>query len=240
MLDLRLPHEKPRAPIRRPNWGLYTRKHLNDTRCVVYFDRELAEEELHTDYGEGRRLLVFASDKSSGKFLAASAAIIDHEQALLESLEKAGVDCILAGKLSYHGISEFIFQVEDEAEFDLAVRRWMETIPQRCDLLATTGWTFFDEFVRPAHEQTLSLVPQELEHSFFGQDDLLRSLAIEAHQQGFVTKSSARCALVLSRTELLFDDDATEVADGLKRMAQRYGVAYRGTINRSVAVNTAN
>jgi hypothetical protein len=164
----------------------------------------------------------------------------------MELLLAAKTKCLLVGTHRFGANAEYVFQVEDPAAFDAVIERWRaEGQPFAFEALASPGWSYFDEHLRPDDRDRAFMVerevlerlrlegsqfdqPHDLEHVFLGVPAQLNTIAEALGERGFRLVERDEAKLVMARPVLIKDMDVTGTTVPLRRLAEAVGATYDG------------
>jgi regulator of RNase E activity RraB len=233
------------------SWAVYSYTYEEGMKAVISFDVDRAREEEHRGYGYSIRVIVRIP--LVGRVLENGLPAGDElprlerfEDGLLKVLEKQGVNCQLVGRMTYGGMREFVFQVEDVKGFGESASK-LESLAgdYEIELREEEGWRFFDEKVspRPVFWQQISdravirelikagsnpEVPHLLEHVIVGDEDMLLKIRDDLGNNGFKEVSLGGGCLVMGRESKLNIDDVFSVTGRLFDYCKDRGVTYDG------------
>ena len=232
------------------SWDVYSYRYGQGQRAFIRFDVAAAKEEQHRGHGNCRRVVMFidpAAVRADGMPAKEKMDMLAaFEDDLVRGLTDAGVDCRLVGCMTYGGLREFVFQVEDTAAFaDVVAPRVGARGGERVELRESAGWDFFDAKVRPSRAHWRSIAnrqvigalvkagsnpekPHMLEHVFIGPEAALREIASQLESDGFRTISGEGERLVLAKPALLDLDEISELTGALEGFSASLGVEYDG------------
>ncbi|MBN1486777.1 MAG: DUF695 domain-containing protein [Anaerolineae bacterium] len=241
---------KKKHQIVGDSWNMYAYQYGDGNQAVISFDTSLASEEHHEGYNTSMRVIVYIPlECVMANGLPARQALpeLDNiEQRLVESLEKGAVDCKLGGRMTYGGMREFVFQVEDIEKFrDSATSLSSSVVDYKVELREQEGWGFFDQKVRPSpvfwqqikdREVIEQLIqagsdPQaihNLEHTFVGDPKILKRLKGELITNGFELVSDAGDTLVMSKGSKLDLNQVFGLTSKLSGYCRHLGISYDG------------
>jgi regulator of RNase E activity RraB len=238
------------VPVAGDNWDFYSYVYGEGQRAMIRFDVTAAKEPEHAGYGNCRRVIVFIDPDSvrddglpiKEQFEALTAL----EDALIRDLTDAGVDCRFIGCMTYGGMRDFVFQVEDTAGFAKVASRWVgDRGGNRVGLEESDGWDFFDRKVRPEpghwrqieNRRVIQALleagsnperPHPLEHAFRGPPENLKKIAAALEADGFSRMSFEGDFLVLSKPSPLDLDEISRLTDALEGFSASVGAEYDG------------
>ena len=125
------------------------------------------------------------------------------EDELVEFLRENRVNCRLVGRLTYDGLREIVFQLQDWDSFRPPVGHWMmQHEDYEIDVSEHDGWEFFDEYIRPTVADRISMAdfsviqaliedgsdPEKehtLDYAFGGDSQALKVVAEALQQRGY-------------------------------------------------------
>jgi regulator of RNase E activity RraB len=217
-------------------------------RALISFDVAAAMERRHEGHPHGRRIIVFVDARGvrPDGLPADTAELIALEDDLTARLRQASIDCRFVGRMTYGGMRELVFQVEDAAGFDALVGGWIGAQRgRRIEVRPKDGWSFFDEKIRPtaAHWQQIQdrkviaalleagsdpARPHPLEHTFKGPARGLDEIARQLGADGFREIRRSDDVLVLVRPSPLDLEMVSRLTGALAAFAEAVGVAYDG------------
>jgi regulator of RNase E activity RraB len=233
------------------SWAVYSCTYGEGQRAVISFDVELGKEERHKGYNKSIRVIVYVP--LAGRVLQNGLPVREElprleqfEDDLLGTLQKRSVDCRFVGRMTYGGMREFVFQVEDVKAFRDSVSRVERTTDDyRIELKEGEGWQFFDEKIRPTpvfwQQIADQMVIQELikagsnpraphwiEHSIIGERQKLLKLRDELIENGFTEIGMGDDHLTVGKTSSLDIDEIFGVTAKLSSYCESIGVKYDG------------
>jgi regulator of RNase E activity RraB len=242
--------KKKKVSVADGPWDFYAYPYGDGMRASITFNVRADEEPEHRGYAACRRVImylpherVYANGLPNREEYQRSA---EDERALIEELERAGVDCLKVGHMLYGAMRDIVFQVEDTQGFAAAYERFSATRrDRRMELVEKQGWTFFDEKLRPKelHRQWITNnhlivellkagtngdVPHSIDHQFLGDAAALDVVAGELESAGFAPARPEPERLTLVQ-ELPLDPD--EISTWTRRfwlLAQSCGATYDG------------
>lgn len=242
--------KRPNCPIVGDSWESYFYTYGEGQLARIGFDVAAGAEQKHKAYRNCRRVILFVDASRVREDGMPSdddiSQLISLEQALIAGLQEQAVDCRFVGRMTYGGMQEFVFQVEDAQQFDKTVSAWTGSVSAyKTEVRRETGWMFFDRKVRPsaAHQQQISdrrtidaLVHagadtsrvHVLEHRFRGPIGELRHVAEELRTGGFLQVDLSDGTLVMSRPSSLDLRAVSELTCTLASFAEEVGVVYDG------------
>jgi regulator of RNase E activity RraB len=235
-------------------WNIYHFAYGDEDEyaAIIRFDEAAAQEERHRGYEQSVRVVVYIPlETVTSNGLPASATLPDLrrlEEELVQRLRRRKVDCRLVGVMTYGGLREFVFQVQDRARFGRQIARWMKGVEGfKIELKESEGWDFFDRKVRPSPYYQVQILdrtvverlieagsdpdaPHLLEHAFKGPPEALERLQRELAAEGFEELRDQRHDdwLVMARESALDSDQITELTVRLRIMGERLGAEYDG------------
>ncbi len=231
-------------------WEMYTYTYGEGMRAVISFDVEAAREEEHRGYGHTMRVILYipmpqvhGNGLPVGEVLPRLAEV---EETLLKRLSKRGVVCRFVGRMTYGGMRELVFQVEDEAPFRASVEQLAQQVDDfKVELREGEGWRFFDEKVSPApvYWQQISdrrvidellkagTDPEALhvlDHTLVGEPETLEKIRRQLEGDGFEKTGGEGEVLVMSRESPLDLDAIFGLTSRLYGYCEQMGVEYDG------------
>src|SRR5262249_50711862 len=231
-------------------WEVYTYTYGEGFRALISFDHNAGTEDEHRGHPHCRRVIVFVpAQQVTENGLPVREALEqlgDMEDSLIARLEAAKVDCRFVGRMTYGGMRDFVFQVEDVAAFTAQVDGWKrEHSGWRIESREREGWSFFDEKVRPSEAGWQQIAdrrvldglrdagsdmskPHVLEHFFKGPPEALAHVAEQLRGDGFEGVPDDEGGLMMSRAEDIDLDEISQLTSSLARFCKRIGVEYTG------------
>jgi regulator of RNase E activity RraB len=240
---------KRSVSIAGDSWAVYFYYYGEGQKAVISFDVELAKEENHTGYGHSIRVIVYVP--LTGRVLENGMPVREElpklqqlEDNLLQALQKRGVDCRLVGRMTYGGMRELVFQVEDVKAFRRSFSR-VATDDYKVELREGDDWQFFDEKIRPTpvfwQQITDQMViqglikagsnpkaPHFIEHSINGERQKLIRLRDELTANGFTEVGMGDDHLTVGKESKLDIDEIFSVTGKLSSYCESIGVKYDG------------
>jgi len=242
--------KKKKVQVIGQSWEVYAYTYNEDQVAIISFDLELAQEETHKGYSQCRRVLFFFDpSRIYENGMPVEEDLELHKQIeddLTGLLTRKGIDCQFVGRMTYGGLREYVFQVEDSRGFDALVPGWLKTVTAfRSEVRQKEGWDFFDEKVCPDRSGWQQIfdrrvveglieagsnpeLPHDLEHCFVGPVDRLQNIAQKLGEHGFKQVSFEGDTLVLSYQQVLDPVDISELTSSLAEIAEGAGVSYDG------------
>ena len=243
--------KKKVVTIAGDSWAVYSYVYGEGQRAVISFDVSLAKEEKHQGYEHCRRVIAFipASMVAANGMPAdkrTSDQLNKFEDDLVKTLEKQGVDCKLVGRMTYGGMRDFIFQVEDESAFDSVVDKVIRNTKMfKIEGKESVGWQFFDEKVKPKPVYWMQIedmqvienllkagsnpnVPHLIEHVITGEKAKLHKVRDEMVKNGFKEISLDDSTLVLGKESQLNIDEIFSITSRFFGYCPANGVEYDG------------
>lgn len=233
------------------SWAVYSYEYGKGQRAIISFDVACAQEEQHQGYRQSERVIVYIP--TNGRILENGLPareelpkLSQFEDDLLKRLQQQAVDCKFVGKMTYAGMREFVFQVEDVATFHSSVAKMMrDTKDYKIVLRQSEGWHFFDEKIRPTpiywqqiNDQCVirELIkagsdPQAthmIEHFITGEPQKLQRLRDELTAHGFSEINRQAECLTLGKPSKLDLDAIFSVTGKLSSYCNSIGVQYDG------------
>ncbi len=230
-------------------WAVYSYVYGDQMRAIVSFDVTAAREKEHQGHPHCVRMVIRVPMNAVRENGIPAPPALDElqrvEESFLKILQKDRVDFRLVGKMTYGGMRDFVFQVEDVAAFKQTVS---EVTPQggfTVQLIEKPGWTFFEEKVKPApvywqqirdFQVIQGLIqagsnpnsPHLLEHIFTGDRPRLQSLKADLLTKGFSEVSFSDTQLVMARASVLELDKVFDHTAKLFTLSPQMGVQYEG------------
>jgi hypothetical protein len=219
-------------------------------RAIIAFDVDAALEEQHQRLPHCRRVIVrlppqrcLPTGLPRGELLEPLERL---EHSLDEALTGAGLECLQVGRMLYHGLCEFVYQVEGPQAFEGVVDVWQSRHPGwTFDRRASDGWSFFDEKVRPdpwrwrlvADGKVVAQLlragsdphqPHVLEHHIRGPAPVLQAITQELNQHGFEGIATGGETLTLLQTMPLDVDQISRTTVSLASYCRDLGAEYDG------------
>jgi regulator of RNase E activity RraB len=167
------------------------------------------------------------------------------EDKLIKALQKKKVDCRFTGRMTYGGMRELVFQVEDVDAFRECVQGTIKNKAYRIELREEAGWRFFDEKVRPAPVFWQQISDRQvieqlraagsnpsalhlLDHTFVGAPQKLARVKQTLEADGFQETYSSDDTLVMSKQSRLDLNEVFGVTGRLFLYSTDVGVQYDG------------
>jgi regulator of RNase E activity RraB len=243
--------KKKSANIVGDSWAVYSYSYGEGQRAVISFDVERAREENHKGYSHSIRVIIRIP--LIGRVLENGLPVREElprlqqlEDDLLHLLEKRGASCRFVGRMTYGGMREFVFQVEDVETFRTTVSRLEGRVGgYEIELREGERWQFFDEKVRPkpvfwqqisdykvieklieagSNPKSLHLI----EHTIVGEDERLLSIRDELKANGFTEVCIGDGKLVMGKESRLGLEEIFCVTGKLFSYCETVGVKYDG------------
>jgi len=233
------------------SWAVYSYNYGEGQRAIISFDVERAQEGNHKGYNHSIRVIIRIP--LIGRVLENGLPVREElpklhqlEDDLLQKLEKQGVNCRFVGRMSYGGMREFVFQVEDIETFRAGVSKLEGRAGDyEIELREAEGWQFFDEKVKPKpvfwqqisdHKVIEELVkagmnPNSLhlvEHTIVGEDEKLLRIRDELKAGGFTEVWIGDGRLVMGKESRLELEEIFGVTGKLFSYCEAVGVKYDG------------
>ncbi len=243
--------KKKSANIVGNSWAMYSYNYGEGQRAIISFDVERAQEGDHEGCNHSIRVIIRIP--LIGRVLENGLPVREElpklqqlEDDLLQMLEKHRVSCRFVGRMSYGGMREFMFQVEDVETFRAGVSRLDRRAGDyEIELREGEGWQFFDEKVKPKpvfwqqisdHRVIEELVkagsdPHSLhliEHTIVGEDEKLLRIRDELQASGFTEVWLGDGRLVMGKESRLTLDEIFGVTGKLFSYCKAVGVKYDG------------
>lgn len=146
------------------HWNVYQRLH-KDMRMMVSFDEDVARGEQSAELSLCARIMIPTAVKNAaGEFDRLSFDVLNGlEDHLVESLQQDNIHCRLVGRLTYGGLRELVFQLQDWESFRPTVGMWMrEHAEHEIDVSEHEGWNFFHDFLMPGVEDRLQMADRSV------------------------------------------------------------------------------
>ena len=106
---------------------------------------------------------IHAPNGAGGPDSAEAKRLYEMEDELVAILEEDGVRCRLVGRLTYDGLRELVFQLEDWESFRPPVGFWLIGHDEYdIDVSEHDGWDFFDKHVRPRIEDRIWMMDRSV------------------------------------------------------------------------------
>ena len=233
------------------SWAVYTYVYGEGQRALISFDVPFAEEEQHQGYEQCRRVIAFLPAASvSANGLPADKAISDQlnkfEDKFIKLLEKQAVDCKFVGRMTYGGMREFVFQVEEPASFmEVFNKESQKNSAFRIEVKESAGWQFFDEKIKPKPvywmqikdmqviQQLLNAgsnpnLPHMIEYVITGEQAKLQKVRDEMVRNGFTEIGFDNSSLVLGKEARLNIDEIFNITSRFFNYCPANGVVYDG------------
>ena len=232
------------------SWDIYV-AHSDNKPIFISFDVAAAENDLTGTLPLCARVLlpIHKPNHNGGPVTQESERLIELEDELCAKLVEHAVSCRLVARLTFDGIRQLVFQLDDWESFRPPVGLWlMDHEEYAIDVAEHEGWGFFDECVRPTPEVWQMLGDRrvvqklieagsdptkahELEFVFNGEERGLRLAARDLQGRGYVPQSTLDFASgqVVMVKSMPLDEDAifgeTRIHNSL---AEKYGIEYDG------------
>ncbi len=190
-------------------WEFYSYTFGEGMRAFIRFDVSAALEEAHAGFPFGERVIIYLPSESlysnGTPKQDVFEALSQFEADLIDQLEKAQINCRFVGVMTYSGLREFVFQVDEQKKFDRALKKFLRQSSYKIERRSYPGWSFFDQKVSPKPHfwQQISdrnVIDQlvkagsdpskkhTLEHVFIGDGENLKKLLATLTPQGFMKK----------------------------------------------------
>jgi regulator of RNase E activity RraB len=185
-------------------WNTYVAERDGVT-MFISFDEAVTRDEPPADLQLcARVILSVKSPNDAGGPVSPEAELLwQMEDDLTAMLEKHRVPCRLVGRLTYQGLREIVFQLQDWDSFRPPVGLWMmQHEDYEIDVSEHEGWDFFDDVIRPRIEDRLFMADRDvvqaliesgsdpekehsLEYFFVGEAEGLRRVAQALRDRGY-------------------------------------------------------
>jgi regulator of RNase E activity RraB len=232
------------------SWDTYF-SHSEGKPLFISFDVEAAEQDLTGTLTQCARVLVpiHRPNKNGGPVSPESERLYELEDELIAKLVEHRVSCRLVARLTFDGIRQLVFQLDDWESFRPPVGLWiMDHEEYEIDVSEHEGWDFFDECVRPTPDVWLMLADRhvvkglidagsdpEKEHAlefvFNGEAVGLRHMASVLQRRGYVPLSPPDYTsgqIVMVKKMLLDEDAIFAESKVLRTLAEEHGIEYDG------------
>ena len=231
-------------------WNAYVGERDGVT-MFISFDEAAARDEPPSDLPFCARVMIpiHSPNDVGGPVSPESEVLWEMEDELVAMLEEHDVRCRLVGRLTYGGLREIVFQLQDWDSFRPPVGLWMmEHEAYEVDVSEHEGWDFFNDYIRPRIEDWLFMADRSVvdalvesgsnpasEHSlefvFMGDPTGLKQVARALKPRGYEPVDEGDGALdriVLAKRMAL--DLPLIVAESIAnyRLAEDAGVEYNG------------
>lgn len=235
------------------HWEVYAAPDGDEGRRVVTFDVDVLDAAARGGAGSSSRrvILEIPPEWTTPNGMPAPQASVPMrlaEDALLAALELQKIACRLVARLTWRGVREIAFQVEDAAGFDGVVAKWRTAQRWPTRVESSEGWRWFDEAVRPTEPIWMQIrnrgvvnellragtdpeQPHRIEYVMKGPAAALEAIAAALAPQGFEStpdpdpESDVR---VFTQESMLEVDEITEVTIALAALARDHGAVYDG------------
>jgi regulator of RNase E activity RraB len=243
--------KKKAVEITGNSWAVYTYVFGEGQRAIISFDVPLAEEQQHQGYEQCKRVIAFLSaSRVSQNGLPGDKQISDQlhkfEDELVKLLEKQAVDCKFVGRMTYAGMREFVFQVENTEAFDKAINKGLQKSKElHVEIKASEGWQFFDEKIKPKPVYWMQIEDMQvienllkagsnpntlhmIEHVITGDKAKLLKVRDEMVNNGFKEISLDDSTLVIGKESRLNIDEIFNTTSRFFSYCPANGVTYDG------------
>jgi hypothetical protein len=231
-------------------WDSYVSE-SNGKPVFVSFDVDAAENDLTDSLTQCARVMIPIQkpNHNGGPVKPESDQLYEMEDELCAGLAKHRVPCRLVGRITFDGIRQLVFQLDDWDSFRPPVGLWMgEHEDYQIDVSEHDGWGFFDDCVRPTPDVWLYIAdrrvvqnlldagsdaakPHGLEYVFNGEAGGLRKLAAALRERGYTPlgKPDFASGQVILVKRLPLDVDAIcEESRANRDAAEEHGVECDG------------
>lgn len=185
-------------------WNAYTAER-DGLLMFVSFDESVTRGTPPEELRHCARVMIpiHAPTSAGGPESPESERLYEMEDELVAILEDDDVRCRLVARLTYDGLRELVFQLEDWESFRPPVGFWLvEQDEYEIDVSEHEGWDFFDEYVRPRLEDRIAMMDRSvvsslmeagsdpekehcLDYVFRGEEPALRRLASALEARGY-------------------------------------------------------
>jgi len=171
----------------------------------------------------------------------------DLEDKLCEILAKADVKCQQVARLTYGGLREFVFNLEDWETFRPPVGYWLSKFAEdyEADVSEHEDWEFYEDYIRPARWEWLAMADQsvipslcesgsdpEKEHAleffFRGPAEGLRALEKQLMAEGMELKATEEADTTMLVKRMPLDERIIQRSRANAEAAEALGVEYDG------------
>jgi len=232
-------------------WNVYTCRYGEGQVGVISFDDEVSREEKHMGFDTCIRVVVYIPPDDrvldNGLPVREELPNLDRlEDTLVSALEKQRVDCRFVGRMTYGGMREFVFQVEDKQGFRDTVEKMIQDVKDyRIELEESEGWQFFDEKIKPSsvyRQQIADMqvirqlikagsnpqAPHMIEHVICGDPGKLAKLRDELVTSGFKDFGLEGDRLVVGKESTLEINEIFSVTGKMAGYCASIGLEYDG------------
>lgn len=231
-------------------WNAYSAER-DGALMFVSFDEDVAEVEAIDHLSSCARILItiHQPNGAGGPESPEAEKLWEMEDELFELLQEHQVDCRYVARLTYGGLRELVFQLQDWESFRPPVGMWiMRHEEYEMDVSEHEGWDFYNDYIRPRHEDRIFMLDNsvvmnlieagsdpEKEHSleyvFVGEKSGLERVAISLRKRGYVDIGETDFAsgqIVLAKKMVL--DTSLIVFESLanSELAEDAGVEFNG------------
>jgi regulator of RNase E activity RraB len=232
------------------HWNAYSAER-DGALMFVSFDEDVASVDSIANLSLCARIMlpIHQPNGAGGPDSPEAETLWNMEDELFELLQEHQVACRYVARLTYGGLRELVFQVQDWESFRPHVGMWMMQHQEyEMDVSEHEGWEFYNDYIRPRHEDRIFMMDNsvvmnlieagsdpEKEHSleyvFEGDESGLERIAISLRKRGYVDVgetdfSSGRIVLA----KLMVLDPSLIVFESLanSELAEDAGVEFNG------------
>jgi regulator of RNase E activity RraB len=231
-------------------WDNYI-SHSENKPIFISFDVDAAEQDLTGTLTHCARVMIpiHRPNKNGGPVAPESDLLYQLEDELCAGLVKHRVACRLVGRLTFDGIRQLVFQLDDWEAFRPPVGLWLMAHEEYAiDVSEEEGWDFFNDCIRPTPDVWLYLADQsviqglldagsnpEKEHAlefvFLGTEPALRQVARALQARGYRHLGPADFAkeqIVMVKKMLLDREAVFAESQSNSELAGEHSVSYDG------------
>jgi regulator of RNase E activity RraB len=231
-------------------WEVYVTE-MDEAPFFVAVDVEAAQQDLTDTLTHCARVLIPIQNPNNngGPVSPESEHLYEMEDALCRTLAEHGVLCRLVGRVTFKGMRELVFQLDDYETFRPPVGLWMGEISEyEIDVSEHEGWDFFDTCIRPtpdiwrriADQQVITNLidagsdpqkPHSLEFVFLGEPEGLEQMFLSLNSRGYrpLSEPDFESGEIIMVKEMTLDiAEVCEESRLLAEMADEIGIDYDG------------
>jgi len=185
-------------------WSVFGRRH-DDVFMTVSFDDDATFTPLPHLNLCARVIIPILETKPNSSFPidVESETLFAMEDQITGALQDKQISCRLVAGLTYEGLRELVFQVEDKDAFRSLVGSWMKAHPSyKISVSEHEGWDFFDDYIRLTDSERRHIaegrvidnlikngsdpsLPNDLGYCFEGKKRVLRKVARQLAKKGY-------------------------------------------------------
>lgn len=224
--------------------------HYGERNVAVRYDPGFEAPGNRPSFAASQRIVVYLDpvlvDPSGLPGQSEKNRLRKQENNLIQSLEKAGVECNWVGTLIYEGMCEVVFMAQSSSAFRDAAKSWMKGASvYRVEALEGNGWEFYEKKIIPSglirHQVTDQQVMEQLrkagsnmetghwtEHLILGPEAILKQLAEEMNKEEFYIKEQEGNKLILEKCLKMEAAAFNEGVLNLRVRCDQLGLDYDG------------